>query len=587
MKVKIISQYHPAAALHQPRLWAVMLSDWEHLPQEVPNDYILVDESKAYPQYVAMDTENDRSGTLGEWSLAYRNGAGTLCVERYEGRKLGKVIDVDVIFHNAKWDIRVLKRNGMKPPERVQDTMIAAYCLGLGRQAPKDMGKEKSGSDMVGGLGLKYLARRHLGMRMLTWHDVYNKPELVPEYNDADSIATYLLWEQWKDKLPEHYWTIDMPLLPVLMAMEDRGILIEQGFLHRFEAHLDKELESIELPINPSSPQQIQSYVYGTLGVEPWKFTDTGAPSTDADVLEVINDPVIQDILKHRELSKEKSTYIDNYVQGSRADNRIHTEFKQTSTSTGRLSSAKPNLQNVPDPKKGSDMRKLFIAPPGMQLVRMDWKLVEFGMLAVLAQDDRLINAFLNGDIHQETADALGVERGVGKHINFLMQNGGSAWGMSREYGIPIQLAKEYISKYFQRFPAIKRFHEEVVGKANETKRVVGPFGRSRRLDALFAPDWRVRQEGEREAKTMPMQNGAAEVVKLAMIDLHYNYKAPMLIMVHDELLFEVDAKDALEYAHWLKSYVPTITPVKGIEFPVTVGIGQNWLEAGLEENEV
>ena len=586
MNLTVISQYHPAAALHNPRLWATLLDDWANLPENVPHDFSIATRASNVFEGATLcgfDTEQDGSGGLGQWSVATRSKDGHLYVlPRYgadKGFRFGKVM---VAAHNWKYDLRVLRDNKMKEPKNLFDSMIAAYCLGLGKQAPKDSSKEKSGADMVGGLGLKYLARRHLGMTMKTWHEVKDHPEDVPEYNAGDSVATFLLAEKWLPVLPKHYFDIDMPLLPVLMAMEDRGVQLNTDFLVEFGKELDNRLADFSNMAQHLAFHNVdlQSYIYGTLNVEPWRFTDTGAPSVDAETLERIDDPTIKEVSEYKKLYKEKGTYVDNYLNGMDADNRIHAELKQTSTSTARLSCARPNLQNVFKKDERVRLRALFTAPEGKKMIRLDYKLVEFGMLAVLANDEHLIDAFLHGDVHQETADGLGIDRDTGKHINFLMQNGGTAWGMSQEYGIPIILAKEYYSKYYQRFPALKRFQEETVAYALETKKVKGVFGRERRIDALFAPDWRIRKDGEKEAKTFPMQNGAAEVVKLAMIDLHNKHKAPMLLQIHDELLFEVDDKDALEYAHWLKEYVPYITKINGVHFPVEVGIGQNWYES-------
>lgn len=578
MKLNILSMYHPAAALHQPRLWAVMLGDWENLPETVPHDYILVKEHKIYPETISLDTEQSPTGGLGQWSVAYRDKQSRLCVERYAGARPKKRLDTAVVFHNAKYDLRVLKASRMQQPKEVHDTMIAAYCLGLGRQAPTDSSKEKSGSAMVGGLGLKYLARRHLGMEMKTWHEIKDYPEMIAEYNDADSVATYLLFEKWKPKLPEHYFKIDMPLLPVLMAMEDRGMAIDPDYLGTFSKYLDKQLDEIELPLNAYSSLQIHSYIYGTLGIEPWKFTDSGAPSTDADVLESIDDPVVQDILKYRELHKEKGTYTDNYVAGSKADGRIRAELKQTSTATGRLSCAKPNLQNVP---KEGEMRKLFIAPEGKLLIDLDWKQLEFIVLAAVTQDEQILSMLAKGyDFHTATEMMTGRKRSDIKPANFATAYGGQAWTISRELGISLQEAKELQAIIFEKLPGLKRYIVQQREIAREERKVTNYFGRTRRLDAMYAPDWRVRLEGEREAINTPIQGAAAEVVKLAMIDLHYKHSAPMLMQVHDELIFEVDEKEAEDYAQWLREYVPTITQINGISFPVDVGVGKNWVEA-------
>jgi len=582
MKIRVLSQYHPASVLHNPRLWSDLLEDWEHFPEIVPHDFTVVKEPSDVGAYYALDTENSPDGKIGEWSIAYRNQkTGRLEVCSYMGTQDGNIIkklDATCVMHNAKWDIRVLKNNRMPVPKNIVCTMIAAYCLGLGKQDVKDSAKNKSGDQMVGGLGLKYLARRHLGMTMLTWEQVKDHPELKEEYNANDSISTFLLWEKWLPRIPQHFWDIDMPLLEVLMAMEDRGIAVDPAFLKVYASELDSALNEIELPLNAFSPPQLQSYIYGTLGIEPWKFTDTGAPSTDIDVLEAIDDPIVKKIVEYKQLYQEKSTYADGYLKTMDSGGRIHSEFKQTSTATGRLSSAKPNMQNVM--KTRGSMRKLFVAPAGMKLIRVDWKKIEFGMLAVLTGDDELINAFVNGNIHQETADSLGIDYDTGKHITFLVQNGGTPWGMSQEYDIPLEEAKSHFEKYFKRFPAIKRFHDKTVEEAKATKKVSSPWGRERRLNAQIAQDWRVRRDGEKEAKTMPMQSGAAELVKLAMIALHRDHNAPMLIQVHDELLFEVPEDEAEDYAEFLKEFLPKVTTFRGVPFDVEVGIGDTWLEA-------
>jgi uracil-DNA glycosylase family 4 len=587
---EIISQYHPAASLHSPRLWADILGDWQHLPEKVPSDYIVCPKETLNltgMPLASLDTETDGAGGLGQWSVAYRDGSGQLTVTPFKGRQHGLDYGLcPVAFHNAKYDLRELAKNGMPIPKNFHCTMIQAYCMDLGKQAPKDDSKNRSGSNMVGGLGLKYLARRHLGMEMIKWEDVQNEPEKVPEYNAKDSVATYLLAEKWLPVLPRHYFDIDQPLLLVLMAMEDRGIMIDPDYLQEYAKELDNRLANFDESVQylASHTQDLQSYIYGTLEIEPWSFTDTGMPSVDADVLEKIDDPLIKQILEYKTLFKDKGTYVDSYIKKRDFDNRVHAEFKQTSTSTRRLSCANPNLQNV---DKVGNMRKLFIVKAGHKMVRLDFHLIEFGALAVLAKDAKLIEAFQHGDVHQESANAMGIDRDTAKHINFLMQNGGTAWGMSSTYGLPLDLCKGYFDTYFKRFPALKRFQDETVAKALKTKEVYGYFGSHHRIDALFAQDWRIRKDGEKEVKTYPMQNLAAEIVKLAMIDLHYKHSAPILAQIHDELLFEVPEKDAMEYGLWLKKYVPKITLVDGIEFPVAVSVGNNWYECCQKEKEI
>jgi len=532
---------------------------------------------------VSMDTENNETGGLGCWSIAFRDSSGRLSLWSGFGavdkQELKQVFEKTlVVFHNYKWDRRVLENNKMPVPENIVDTMIAAYCLGLGKQDVRD---EETTEDagMIGGLGLKYLARRHLGMAMETWQEVKDHPEKIPEYNAKDSVATYLLWEKWQNQIPDFFWKIDMPLLGTIMAMEDRGISLDPKYLSNFNDYLGAELAKIELPLNAFSPKQVGEYIYGALGIEPWKFTETGQPSTDADVLEMIDDPIVAKILQYKKLYKERGTYIQNYVEGLSPEGRIHPEFKQCRTATGRLTCARPNLQNVP--KEGSEMRALFVAPPGKLLVRVDWSQLELRVFAALTQDPEMIKAFAEGrDIHQETANLMGLSRYQAKTANFLMLYGGGAWKISQEFHIPIDRAKEGLARYFQKFPGIKKYMDETEKVATETKMVTMWTGRTRRMDALFAEDWRVRQQGIREAINTPIQGGAGEIVKIAMNELHYKHNAPLLLQVHDELLFEVDEKDAKEYALWLKEYIPTITEINGMRFPVAVGLGKTWLEA-------
>jgi len=331
--------------------------------------------------------------------------------------------------------------------------------------------------------------------------------------------------------------------------------------------------------LNVHSNDEIRSYVYGTLELEPWKFTKNGAPSVDSTVLSIIDDPVVNMIVDYKSLTKERSTYTNSYVDATRYDNRIHSEFKQTRTATGRLSSGNPNLQNV---VKDGDMRKLFVAEEGNKLIRMDYSQLELRVFAALTQAESMIKAFKEGrNIHQETADTMGVAYKDAKVINFLMLYGGTAWAISRQFQIPIDEAKEMLAKYFRAFPEIKKYITDQEYIANAEKKVTNYFGRVRRLDAMYSNNYRIRKEGEREAVNTPIQGAACDVVKLGMINLHQKFEAPMILQVHDELVFEVPEKEAVEYAHWLKEYVPTITEINGMQFPVEVGVGRTWQDAG------
>lgn len=584
LPIPVVAQYHPAAALHQPRLWATMLDDWRSLPKRCDTSYILTEAMPPDGATVACDTENDTSGTLGQWSLAWREDGKVYVKTFYGARPNFNWHNWTVVFHNAKWDLRVLKRNGMTTPEphRVMDTMIAAYTLGWGKQ-DISVG-ENNDVGMVGGLGLKYLARRRLGKEMKTWEQVCEDPTTIPYYNADDSTATLLLWEDMRPQLGKIF-TIDMPLLDVLMTMEERGVAVDPARLQDYETYLVKQLASYDFPFNPNSPKQLQDYIYGQLKITPWKFTDSKQPSVDSDVLEKIDDDTVRRVVEFKRLYKERNTYTRSYLERMAIDGRIHPEFKQTSTATGRLSSANPNLQNVP--KEGA-MRSLFIASPGHKLIRMDYSQIELRVFAVLAGEEKFKAAFEAGrDIHQETADALGISRKDGKTINFAMLYGSKEWNLSQKFGITIDQAKATIAKYYRTYPAIPAYFERMKKEMHETKQVKNYWGRIRKLDALMAEDWRIIAEGEREGINMPTQSTAADIVKQAMLGLHYDHRAPMICQVHDELIFEVPDKDALEYAHWLNKTVPSMVTIEGTTFPVEVGIGNNWLEAGLEENKI
>jgi DNA polymerase-1 len=537
---------------------------------------------------VAMDTEKDGSGGLGQWSIAFRDDTGRLCVVPSYGTKDKKHLEAtfaksSVVFHNYKYDARELKANGMPVPlyPNIHDTLIQGYCLGLGKQAPKDEAKSKSGSDMVGGLGLKYLARRHLGMQMNTWKEVAEQPELVPEYNAKDSVATFLLAEKWLPILPKHYFEIDMPLLPVLMKMEDRGIMIDVNYLKSFAEELDSQLAEFDLPLNPYSPKQIGKYVYETLGIEPWRFTSTGQPSTEEEVLETIDDPVVKQILAYKRLYKEKGTYVESYIKGRDSQDKIHPEFKQTSTSTGRLSCARPNLQNVFKRDDRVKLRSLFVAPPGRKLIRADYNQLDFRALAAITQDPILIDA-LNADkkIHQVTAELMGLSYDDAKTVNFGVLFGQEAWSLSQQLHITIGEARDFLRDYFKRFPNIKKYRDEYTEIIQSQKKVSIPFtGRTRRIDAMYVEQKRIQREGLKEGLNLPVQGLEAEVVKIGMIDLD-KLEVEMVLQVHDELIIEVEEGDALEFAHWLKEYIPTIVEFGGMTFPVEVGIGDSWYEA-------
>jgi DNA polymerase-1 len=243
---------------------------------------------------------------------------------------------------------------------------------------------------------------------------------------------------------------------------------------------------------------------------------------------------------------------------------------------------ARPNMQNVFKRDDRVKLRAMFAAPKGFKIIRADFNQLDFRTLTAITQDPILMAALnANKKIHQVTADEMNLKYDDAKTANFGMMFGQEAWALSQQLHCTIAEAKDFLKRYFQRFPNILKYRDSMKETALAEKRVTIPFtNRTRRIDAMYASDWRIKQEGIKEAINLPVQGLEAEVVKIVMLDLHYKHHAPMILMIHDEILFEVPKKEAIEYAHWIKDYVPTIVNFGNMTFPVEVGVGNNWYEA-------
>jgi DNA polymerase-1 len=326
------------------------------------------------------------------------------------------------------------------------------------------------------------------------------------------------------------------------------------------------------------------------LEIEPWKFTDKGEPSVEEEVLEQIHDPVLDLCLEYKHLFKDRKTYVENYIKMKDKNNRIHPELKQTSTSTRRLSCAKPNLQNVFKKGERIKLRALFSAKKGFKIVRMDYDQLDFKALGAITQDEKLLAAFKSGKkIHTVTSEEMNLPYDQAKIANFAVMFKVEPWSLSIQMGCSIDEAKDFMARYFQKFPAIKRYQDETEKIVREEKRVTIPFENAvRRIDSMYSENWKIMQAGVREGINLPVQGLESYVVKRAMLDLYYKHNLTPILQIHDELLFEVEEEKALEFACWLKEYIPTIVgELGGVSFAVEVGIGNNWYEAGLKENTV
>jgi len=405
-------------------------------------------------------------------------------------------------------------------------------------------------------------------------------------------------------ELTDLYERFERPLVRVLARMEAAGIRVDREFLEALSADLGQQCEALVQRIhahageefNVNSTPQLRTILFEKLGLVPVKKTKTG-PSTDADSLQKMADdhPIVEDLLRYREVEKLRSTYADALPPLIAADGRIHATFKQTDTTTGRISSEAPNLQNVPvRTADGREMRRAFIAESGWGLLTADYSQIELRVLAHLAEDPGLIEAFERGaDVHTTTAAKVfhvdesavdDAQRRFAKVVNYGLAYGMEAYGLGQRLGIPTGEAAEILDAYFDGFPNVKTFMVETVREAKERGYTTTIFGRRRQITELTSDNFRIRQMGERMAQNAPVQGSAADIFKLAMIDLDRalddtGSRARMLLTVHDELVLEVpepecDATEAL-----VREVMEHVCELR-VPLTVDTGFGPNWAAA-------
>jgi DNA polymerase I len=381
--------------------------------------------------------------------------------------------------------------------------------------------------------------------------------------------------------------------------MEKRGLKIDVPFLKEFEKDLSSELLKVQAIIlemaqeefNIASPKQLAVVLFDKLKLPPGKKTKTGY-STDNEVLEKLEHPIAKQILEFRELAKLKSTYVDSLILLSEASpqNRIHTQFKQAMTSTGRLSSINPNLQNIPiRTERGQKIRKAFIAESGNHLLSADYSQIELRILAHISEDPGLIKAFRNDlDIHSATAAEIFTvelqvvtpeQRRAAKAVNFGIAYGQGAFGLAANLGIARAEAQGIIQRYFERFKGVQEYIETTTKQAHKDGFVTTLFGRRRTIAELQSKNPMLKKFGERAAINAPIQGTASDLVKKAMIEIEKEIPVPMLLQVHDELIFE-DTPASLE--RHTKSIVTIMEKVMTLKVPLKVNTstGPNWDEA-------
>lgn len=507
--------------------------------------------------------------------------------------------------HNLKYEYIIFKRHGIHLRGMSCDTMVASYVL--------NPSKYRHSLDNV--------AMDYLDHKMISFKDVagtgkkavtFDKVEIekASEYACEDSDITHILSKQLLPKIKEDgadelYDTIEMPLIEVLAGMEIRGVKLDLDFLQALSEEFGGKLEALEEKIyheagqafNINSTKQLGEILFDKLLLPVQKKTKTGY-STDVSTLTELSrlHPLPGEILTFRSLAKLKSTYIDNMPALVNPETgRIHTSFNQTMTATGRLSSSDPNLQNIPiRTDEGRRIREAFITEPGWHLLSADYSQIELRLLAHLSEDETLIDAFLKDeDIHARTAaevwnvepDAVSADmRREAKVINFGIIYGMSSFGLSRELEISPKQAQEYIDSYFLQYGRVKGYMDQVLENARENEYVSTLMNRRRYLPDINARNNAVKKFAERTAVNAPIQGTAADLIKIAMINIDRDLErkklqSKMILQVHDELVFEVPETEIEVMNTLVRTGMESVIELK-VPLKVDMCWGKNWREA-------
>ena len=511
------------------------------------------------------------------------------------------------VGHNLKYDAHVLANAGITLAGMRFDSMLESYVWN----------SVATNHDMDAD------AQRYLGLRTIAYEDVAGKGakqlsfdqvplERAGDYAAEDADVTLrlhgALWPQLEavPALARLYLECEQPLVPVLFAMEHRGVLVDRERLRTQSREFARQLQELLLQahreagheFNIESPKQLQQILFERLQLPVRRKTPTGQPSTAEDVLEELagSYALPRIVLEYRALAKLKSTYTDKLPeQVNERTGRIHTNYAQAVAATGRLSSVDPNLQNIPVRRpEGRRIRQAFIAPPGYLLLAADYSQIELRIMAHLSGDESLRAAFAaDRDVHQATAaEVFGVgldavtpdQRRTAKVINFGLIYGMSPFGLARNLGIERGAAQQYVERYFQRYPGVKRFMDETRAQARQIGYVETVFGRRLYLPDIRSGNTQLRQYAERSAINAPMQGTAADIIKRAMITIDAwctrgDAPARLIMQVHDELVLEV-REDAVEQVSAAVRERMVNAASLSVPLRVDVGVGANWDEA-------
>ena len=511
------------------------------------------------------------------------------------------------IGHNLKYDSHIFANHGITLNGMAFDTMLESYVLNstatrhnLNAVAKRYLNQDTISYEEVAGKGAKQISFNKVSLE-----------DAIP-YAAEDADVCFRLHHalypklQNIDALIELYSNIESPLVAILQQVERNGVLIDKPKLEKQSDQFAAKLNELEeqayhlvgSEFNLSSPKQLQEILFDQMGLPVLKKTPKGQPSTAEGVLqELAHDfPIAQTILEHRTIAKLKTTYTDKLpLLINKETQRVHTSYHQAVTSTGRLSSSDPNLQNIPiRSAAGRQIRQAFIAPKGWKILAADYSQIELRIMAHISKDRGLLDAFEKElDIHQATAAEIfdtdlevitKEQRRSAKAINFGLMYGMSAFGLSRQLSISRQDAEQYIELYFARYPRVKDYMESAVRQARESGFVETVFGRRLYLPDIDAKHYQRRQYAERSAINAPMQGTAADIIKKAMIELQdqledSSKEAKMIMQVHDELVLEVQ-DNAVEAISSLVSQVMSQAADLEVALKVDVGVGNTWDKA-------
>lgn len=617
--------------LKQMEFSSVMKELGLYTQQNVQSTYIAVKDEKIFmdlinkmkkSQYVVIDLETDSlspldarlvgfSISLPDKSsyyvpIAHKNGPNirmSLVLDNL--KQILEQPGTKIIGQNLKYDYSVLKMHGINPVKPAFDTMIAAYLLNPDEKR----------------FGLDELAMKFLNYKMISFDELVknNSPlfsslnfsdvsiEDATKYSAEDADITRRLYEILNVRLHEAdllnvLEKIEMPLIPVLVDMELTGVYMNIDYLKDLSTKYATKMNELSQQIfeyakesfNLNSPKQVAYILFEKLKIQGSKKTSTGDLSTRADVLEELADehPIIQLILEYRKYQKLKSTYLDVLPRLVHPKTgRIHTSFHQTGTATGRLSSSDPNLQNLPTrQEEGKEIRRAIVPQKsGWKIISADYSQIELRVLAHLSGDQRLIEAFQKEeDIHTFTASRIfqvqkdqvtPQMRAVGKMVNFSVIYGVSPYGLSQRTGLAYEQAQRFINEYFSLYPSVREYFAKVVAYAKTYGHVRTMFGRKREVPQLRSKDASVRQEGERIAVNTPIQGTAADIMKLAMIDLHSKMKqmnSKMILQVHDELVFEVPDNEVEQMLQIVRQSMEGVVKLS-VPLKVDIVVSENW----------